>query len=83
MASKWRIDGVFWICALKKWGQVFTRVGLLVNFYSVTEFPTLVKTCPLFFNHFRSFLIVTPNSLTLDTVSIISLLLSLLQVKFL
>ena len=35
MASKWRIDGVFWTCALKKWGQVFTRVGLLVNLYSV------------------------------------------------
>ena len=32
MASKWRIDGVFWTCALKKRGQVFTRVGLLVNF---------------------------------------------------
>ena len=29
------IDGGFWTCALKKWGQVFTRVGLLVNLYSV------------------------------------------------
>ena len=37
MASKWRTDGVFWTCALKKWGQVFTRVGLLVNLYSVAE----------------------------------------------
>ena len=37
MASKWYIDGVFWTCALKKWGQVFTRVGLLVNLYSVTR----------------------------------------------
>ena len=35
MASIWRIDGVFWTCALKKRGQVFTRVGLLVNLYSV------------------------------------------------
>ena len=35
MASIWRIDGVFWTCALKKWGQVFTKVGLLVNLYSV------------------------------------------------
>ena len=25
----------FWTCALKKWGQVFIRVRLLVNFYSV------------------------------------------------
>ena len=31
MASKWRIDGVFWTCALKKRGQDFTRVGLLVT----------------------------------------------------
>ena len=37
MASKWRIDGVFWTCALKKRGQVFTRVGLLVDLYSVFE----------------------------------------------
>ena len=40
MASIWRQSGVlmayFRICALKKWGQVFTRVGLLVNLYSVT-----------------------------------------------
>ena len=35
MASIWRIDGVFWTCALKKWGQVFTRVGRLVHLYSV------------------------------------------------
>ena len=34
MASKWRIDGVFWTCALKKRGHVFTRVGLLVELYS-------------------------------------------------
>ena len=33
MAPKWRIDGVFWTYELKKWGQVFTRVGLLVDFY--------------------------------------------------
>ena len=39
MASKWRIDGVFWTCALKKRGQVFMRVGLLVDLYSVIE-PT-------------------------------------------
>ena len=32
MVSKWRIDGVFWTYALKKRGQIFTRVGLLVNF---------------------------------------------------
>ena len=32
MASIWRIDGIFWTCALKKRGQVFTRVGLLVKF---------------------------------------------------
>ena len=37
MASKWRIDGVFWTCALKKRGQVFTRVGLLFDLYSVTR----------------------------------------------
>ena len=35
IASKWRIDGVFWTCALKRLGQVFTIVGLLVNLYSV------------------------------------------------
>ena len=35
MTSKWRIDGVFWTCALTKWRQVFTRVGLLVDPYSV------------------------------------------------
>ena len=36
MASKWRIGGVFWTCALKKRGQVLiTRVGLLVDLYSV------------------------------------------------
>ena len=29
------VDGVFWTCALKKRGQVFTRVGLLVDLYSV------------------------------------------------
>ena len=27
----------FRTCALKKWGQVFTRVGLLVNLYSVSR----------------------------------------------
>ena len=32
MASKWRIDGVF-----SERGQVFTRVGLLVNLYSVSR----------------------------------------------
>ena len=37
MASKWHIDGVFWTCALKKRGQVFTRVGFLVDLYSVIE----------------------------------------------
>ena len=36
MASIWRIDGVFWTCALKKRGQVFTRVGL-VDLYSVLK----------------------------------------------
>ena len=36
MASIWRIDGVFWTCALKERGQVLiTRVGLLVDLYSV------------------------------------------------
>ena len=35
VASKWRIDGLFWTWALKKRGQVFTRVGLLVDLYSV------------------------------------------------
>ena len=35
MAYWWRIDGVFWTCVLKKRGQVFTRVGLLVELYSV------------------------------------------------
>ena len=28
MALKWRIDGVFWTCALEKRGPVFTRVEL-------------------------------------------------------
>ena len=37
MASKWRIDGVFWTCALKKRGHVFTGVGPLVDLYSVLE----------------------------------------------
>ena len=27
----------FWTCALKKRGKVFTRVGLLLNLYSVIE----------------------------------------------
>ena len=31
MASISRIDGIFWTCALKKRGQIFTRVGILVN----------------------------------------------------
>ena len=35
MVSKWRIDGVFRTRALKKRGQVFTRVGLLANLYCV------------------------------------------------
>ena len=43
MASKWRIDGVFWTCALKKWGQLFTRVGLLVDLYSVTWWTMSLK----------------------------------------
>ena len=37
MASKWRMMGNFRTCALKKWGQVFTRVELLVNLYSVIQ----------------------------------------------
>ena len=42
MASRWRIDGVFWTWALKKWEQVFTRVGLLVNLYSVAQLTCMV-----------------------------------------
>ena len=35
MASIWRIDGVFSDMRIEKKGQVFRRVGLLVNLYSV------------------------------------------------
>ena len=42
MASKWRIDGVFWRCALKKWGQV----GLRVNLYSMSILLTVNRMVP-------------------------------------
>ena len=32
-------NGVCWTCALKKRGQVFMRVGLLVDLYSVPRVP--------------------------------------------
>ena len=35
MVSIWHQNGIFWTCALKKRGQVFTRVGVLVDLYSV------------------------------------------------
>ena len=42
--SKWDIVGVFWTCALKKWGKVFSRVGIMVNLYFVPKITTsLVK----------------------------------------
>ena len=36
MVSKWRIDGVFSDMRIEKNGRVFTRVGLLVDLYSVS-----------------------------------------------
>ena len=36
MASKWGIDGVFSDMRIEEMGTSFTRVGLLVNLYSVT-----------------------------------------------
>ena len=45
MASIWRIDGVFSDMRIEKKGQVFRRVGLLVNLYSVPQ-PSLFL--PLF-----------------------------------
>ena len=42
MASKWRIDGVFWTCALKKLEQVFTSVGFLVAYlYSMRRWSSI------------------------------------------
>ena len=36
IVSKWRIDGVFSDMRIEKSGRVFTRVGLLVDLYSVS-----------------------------------------------
>ena len=41
-------DGVFWTCALEKWGQVFTRVRLLVNLYWLR--PTLYTQTQTFWS---------------------------------
>ena len=43
----------FRICALKKRGQVFTRVGLLVNLYSVSVGFVCVNVS--FCSHFQPF----------------------------
>ena len=55
MASIWRIDGVFWTCALKKRGHDFTRVELLVNLYSVTKLSISLETVRSFRRAFLNF----------------------------